>query len=89
MGIFSKKTKAVATGAVCASAACAIGITEAIPESMKLTKVMKDFTWGEVPLAPVDFNIGVQLLAEQNARDVIQKHTGTHGSIAFVVRRPG
>jgi len=89
MGIFSKKSTAVATGAVCASAACAVGIAEAMPESMKLTKVMKDFQWNEVPLAPIDFNVGVQLMGEQNAQDVIKKHTGTHGSIAFVVRRPG
>jgi len=89
MRIFSKKSTAVATGVFCASAAGAIGITEAVPESMKLTKVMKDFNWKEVPLVPIDFNIGIQLLPEENAQDVIDKNTGTYGSIAFVVRRPG
>ncbi|CAJ1944291.1 unnamed protein product [Cylindrotheca closterium] len=88
MGILSKKSKAAATGAVCASAACAVGAT-VVPESMKLTSVMKGFHWNEVPLTPVDFNVGIQLLAEQKANEVIQKHTGPHGSIAFVVRRPG
>ena len=89
MGIFSKKSTAVATGAACASAACAIGVTEALPESMKLTKVMKDFDWGGVPVAPLDINNGIKLLPEQTAQEAIKKHTGAHGSICFVVRRPG
>lgn len=88
MVVSTNKKGAAIAGAVCASAACLVGAV-AVPESMQLTKVMRGFNWNNVPLAPIDFNIGIQELPQKSAQEVIKKHTSQHGSIAFVVRRPG
>lgn len=88
MGVFTKKSKGAIATVACAGAACALNI-DAIPESMKLTKVMKSFDWTKVPVAPIDFAVGIQELPEMTADEAIKRHLGPSGSIAFVVRRPG
>jgi hypothetical protein len=88
MGIFTKQSKGALATVACAGAACTVGAI-VVPETMKLTRTMKTFKWTDVPLLPIDFNIGIQELSQVTAEEAIKKHTGSSGSIAFVVRRPG
>jgi hypothetical protein len=61
-----------------------------VPERLLLTPTMKAADWSTTPLIPIDFTIGVQELEPiLSAQDVISKHMGSAGSIAYVVRRPG
>lgn len=90
MGILSRKSKGALATVVCAGAACTVGgAASIVPETMKLTRTMKTFKWTNVPLVPIDFNVGIQEASQVAANEAIQKHTGANGSIAFVVRRPG
>jgi hypothetical protein len=51
---------------------------------------MSKTNWKSSSLIPLDFTpVGVAELSALKGNDVISKHTGTVGSIAFVVRRPG
>jgi hypothetical protein len=86
MGIFTKQSKGALATVACAG--CVVGAS-VIPETMMLTRTMTTFKWTDVSLLPIDFNVGIQELSQVTADQAIKKHTGTIGSIAYVVRRPG
>ena len=84
-GPFKRTAKAAAVtifGATSAGSAL-------VPETMQLTPLMKNFDWTRANVVPIDFTVGVKELSELTAKSAIQENTGTAGSIAFVVRRPG
>lgn len=61
-----------------------------VPDRMIPSSTMKSMNWNEASLIPVDLTIGVQEQTPSlTGGQVIAKHTGSAGSIAFVVRRPG
>jgi hypothetical protein len=69
--------------------ACSTTGMAVVPESLQLTAAMKAQNWAEPSMVPLKFTIGVEELDSVPAQDVISKHMGSAGSIAFVVRRPG
>ena len=67
------------------SAATAI----AVPDRMALSQTMKKFKWSDSSVVPLDLTVGTQELPVITGQEAIEQNTGTAGSIAFVVRRPG
>ena len=61
----------------------------AIPERMQLTEAMKTANLKQTKLVPIDLAVGVQEMDTIQGEEAIMANTGTVGSIAFVVRRPG
>ena len=61
----------------------------AVPERLLPTPVMKNYKWKSTSLLPLDLTIGVQEGTAKKGSEIISKHSGSAGSIAFVVRRPG
>lgn len=61
-----------------------------VPERMFLTNSMKTAKFGGAKLVPLSIKDQTVSEAESlTAGEVIKSHTGKHGSICFVVRRPG
>jgi hypothetical protein len=50
---------------------------------------MKNFKWSDTSVVPLDLTVGTKELSPITGAAAIQQSTGTAGSIAFVVRRPG
>ena len=68
----------------------------AVPEQRLLpSSTMSSTNWQTASLVPIDFTVGIQeRLPAKQASDVILQDTASsathaHGSICFVVRRPG
>jgi hypothetical protein len=66
---------------------------QVVPERMIPSSIMQSMNWRDATLIPIDLTIGVQELSPALSGDqVLAKHTtssGSGGSIAFVIRRPG
>jgi len=61
-----------------------------VPERMFLTNSMKTAKFSGAKLVPLSIKDQTVSEAESlTAGEVIKSHTGKHGSICFVVRRPG
>mmetsp|Transcript_22496 Transcript_22496/g.32920 ORF Transcript_22496/g.32920 Transcript_22496/m.32920 type:complete len:95 (+) Transcript_22496:38-322(+) len=64
----------------------------AVPERMLLNASMRAADIGKAMLTALQFDTTAIIVDDQDtsaASKVIQSHTGKHGSICFVVRRPG
>jgi hypothetical protein len=61
----------------------------AVPERLIPTPTMASYRWKDTSLIPLDLTVGVQEGTAKRGSDVIAQHSGSAGSIAFVVRRPG
>mmetsp|Transcript_11115 Transcript_11115/g.15609 ORF Transcript_11115/g.15609 Transcript_11115/m.15609 type:complete len:96 (+) Transcript_11115:72-359(+) len=82
---------AVATAAVAVAVGAASECT-AVPESWKLSEAMKNTDFTTAKMIPVDLKFGQVKEEPDNMIDAVQlakKHAGTHGSLGFIVRRPG
>lgn len=69
-----------------------LSFSMASPFSMSLTAAMKDASnhLSNAILIALNINKGaVTEAAKAPAGSIIEKHTGKHGSLCFVVRRPG
>ena len=60
-----------------------------VPERMMLTSTMKSAPLKSAPMVELDFNVGVQEVKTIQREEMIGRHAGSFGSVAFVVRRPG
>jgi len=61
-----------------------------VPERMLLTSTMRSTNIGTAKLIPLSINDVTVTEAESvTAGEAIKTHIGKHGSICFVVRRPG
>ncbi|KAL3924949.1 MAG: hypothetical protein SGARI_005932 [Bacillariaceae sp.] len=56
----------------------------AIPERLIPTPVMKNYKWKDTSLISLDLTVGVQEGSATKGSEVISKHSGSAGSIAFV-----
>lgn len=81
-----KKASALVMGTMAAISTVS-GI--AVPDYMKLTSTLKEAALQTTPVVPLEFTIGVKEHEPIAAKEMIQKHMGEYGSVAFVVRRPG
>ena len=79
-------------------ATTATGMAAVVPERMILTQTMKEAPLSLASVIPLEFNAAsttsdssnkVQEKTAISGNEMIQRHMGTIGSVAFVVRRPG
>ena len=83
-------TRRSVPSAVVAGILAAMASSKVVPDKLFVTSKIKNHNWSETPLIPIDFSpVGVIERAAIPAQDVVMKHTGPSGSIAFVIRRPG
>lgn len=85
-------TAVAASVAAAAKAAAAPGVGIIVPESMQLRDATKEADFQKCSLIPLDIKAESHEVKESAALtsgDVLKRFTGKHGSICFVVRRPG
>jgi hypothetical protein len=88
--VASFSQKFVVTSAVAWMATSSTDAMLVVPERMIPSSTMKSMIWKDATLIPLDLTIGVQELSPSLSGDqVLAKQSGSVGSIAFVVRRPG
>lgn len=77
------------TGAV---AGMSLSSVAGVPERMMLSPSMRSADLTTSPLIPLDIDVkstSVEELSPVVSSEVLKKHAGKHGSVCFVVRRPG
>lgn len=82
---WSRRAAQTASVALAAAGAAAMNV----PERMMLTQIMKNAPLTSASVLPLDFGVGVKELEAIQGEEMIGRHTGEFGSVAFVVRRPG
>mmetsp|Transcript_10358 Transcript_10358/g.14618 ORF Transcript_10358/g.14618 Transcript_10358/m.14618 type:complete len:96 (-) Transcript_10358:619-906(-) len=85
------KGAAVATMAVAAAVSAASECT-VVPESWKLSETMKSADFTAAKMIPIDLKFGQVKEEPENMIDAVQvarNHANKHGSLGFIVRRPG
>jgi hypothetical protein len=75
-----------------ADVATATAILQEVPERLRLKPELEAYPVKDVSLREIDASAGVPVKEANEAvrlEDVARSHSGTVGSLAFVVRRPG
>lgn len=83
---------AASVAAAAAKAAASDPAVKIVTEALLLKDSMKEANFQQFPLFPLSINVEtkqVMELASKLSGEVIKGHTETHGSICYVVRRPG
>jgi hypothetical protein len=77
-------------GVIAATTASAAAQAE-VPDRLQLSPALRSYPWSNVRLREIDVgtNPVTESVESMRLQSVAESHSGTIGSVAFVVRRPG